>query len=77
MEKDFMKLLKVYIDKMQEQWEAGEYEKINTLATAISDMTKHDDMLYLVAGHPEFHKDVIKTLSRTAKELITEDEKKE
>jgi hypothetical protein len=75
MGKDFMKLLKVYIDKMQEQWEAGDYGNINTLATAISDMTNSYSMLSLVTGHPGCDRDIIKTLSHAA-ELIIKDEKK-
>jgi hypothetical protein len=74
MEKDFMKLLKTYIDKMQELWKAGKSYEIHTLATAIADMTKYSDMIDLVAGHPNFHKD-IEILSHAA-ELIIEDEKK-
>lgn len=74
MEKDFMKLLKTYIDKMQEQWKIGEYENINTLATAIEDMTKYSNIC-LVAGRRGGDIDRIKTLAHAA-ELIIEDEKK-
>lgn len=76
MEKEFMKLLKVYIDKMQEQWNAGEYYKIHTLAVAIADMTKYSDMLDIVAGQPEYRHETIQALSRAAKELTTEDQNK-
>lgn len=75
MEKDFMKLLKVYIDKMQELWKAGDYESINTLATAIEDMTKHTGIVPLVAGRRICDNDIGKILSHAA-ELIIKDEKK-
>lgn len=72
MEKDFMKLLKAYIDKMQEHWKAGEYYGIHTLAVAIADMTKTSDMLDLLMG---FSRGPKETLQAAAK-LIIEDEKK-
>lgn len=74
MEKDFMKLLKVYIDKMQELWKAGDHGSINTLATAIENMTDFSN-IRLVAGYPACDRDMIKILSHAA-ELIIEDEKK-
>lgn len=68
MEKDFMKLLKTYIDKMQELWEAGDCIDIHTLAEAITDMTKSSDMRYMLDG--SFG------LRKAAAELRTEEYKK-
>ena len=77
MGKDFMRLLKVYIDDMQACWKSGECDKIHTLAVAITDMTKNSDMLDLVAGHPQYPRTTTQVLHSAAAEVIIEDEKED
>lgn len=72
MEKDFMKLLKDYIDKMQELWKDGNYTSIHTLAVAIADMTKYSDMIRLITGHG-----IDGLTLRKAADLAIRDEKKD
>lgn len=77
MGKDFMKLLKVYIDEMQWWWKNGECNKIHTLAVAITDMTKNSDMLDMAAGLPEYPATTTQILQGAAMEVIIEDEKED
>lgn len=71
MKKEFMKLLLEYINKMQELWQAGDCVRIQSLATAIVDMTKDEDTLDIIAGCDSNHmSNYKKVFAETAKEIM-------